>query len=299
MKTLMNFLYILILVFFIGFSACTPKENDELVAPGSEPSKEIDSGFQAKLNGSEWKANRYKAIITGKRVIIKGYTDSLGYINIALLDTTPGIYYLNETSGHYATFANDSNDYDLYSTFNSPKVGGVVIITDINQDSTFISGNFNFAVYNKKLDRSYTISEGSFIRVGYSTEVTIAYGISAKTKDSLSWTSANGVDGYISDGYIQIVGTGADNSLMHITVYNDTIGSFILNASSAHWADLSQATTKTLYSTKKGSTSGGMVIISRLTRDSLVSGNFVFTVSSENGTLINFTEGYFKDIKLK
>jgi hypothetical protein len=299
MKTLIKISIFLGLSIIIYITSCSPDDNDEIIAPGSEPSKEINLGMEAKINDSIWKATNYSAVITDKRIVIKGYSNSLGNINIVLLDTALNTYYLNPTSGHYATYTCDSNFIDLYSTFSSVKVGGLVILSEINRDSSFVSGNFNFAVYNKKEDKTYTISQGSFIRVKYTVENSISTGIVAKTNDSVAWKDA-GREGIIDDRFISVTGVTSDSGLISFSIFNNIPGTYSLNNNSIHFGQYRHnKSDSALYSTKIGISSTGMVVISEITKDSLASGSFVFTACKKNGSIANITEGIFKEIKLR
>jgi hypothetical protein len=298
MRTLIKTSAFLTLVITFYLTACQPDSGDELIPPGSEPAKEITLGMEAKINGkAAWKAVNYRAAINGNRIVIKGFSDSLGAIAITLLDTSVGSYDLYQTTGHYATYVNDSNYFDLYTTYSNIKAGGLVIISEINKDSSFISGSFNFYVYNKKENRTYSISQGSFIKVPYTVEKAIVVGIIAKTNDSLNWKESLGNHGIIADHFVSISGMASDSSKISFTIYNNTYGTYNLNSNTTHFG-LYIRNNKDTFSTQFGNSSGGMVQIEKITKDSLASGSFVFTVSKKNGDIVNITEGVFKEIKL-
>ena len=300
MKTLKNLLIGTMGSLLLYFSACTPEDNELIIPPGSEPSKEISMGMEAKINNRKWNAVNYKATVTSRRIVIRGKSDSLGSITITLLDTAAGTYYLNPTSGNYASYTDTINYLDIYTTYSSVRAGGLVIISKYNKDSSFVSGNFNITVYNKKLNKYITISQGSFVKVKFTVDKPLVTGISAKTKDSLAWTASAGVDGRISDRFISITGSSRDSSKLTFCIYNNLPGTYTLNNTSMHFATFLPAKPDTnLYQTKLGVSSCGMIVIDKISKDSVISGSFVFSLARKDGVIINISDGVFKEIKLR
>ncbi|MGJ8665664.1 MAG: DUF6252 family protein [Patiriisocius sp.] len=97
--------------------------------------------------------------------LIEGLTQSESLI-INLSSGTPGSYNLGGTSLNSATF----EDFNGNKFFTNPNGEGEVIVTELNTEEMYISGNFNYKAIQTSID-SIVVRNGVFFRVPYTQEI--------------------------------------------------------------------------------------------------------------------------------
>ncbi|HOT14752.1 MAG TPA: DUF6252 family protein [Bacteroidales bacterium] len=276
-------------------ACCTPEEGEDLVDPNNPPAKEIEYGMEAKIGKTSWKAVNFSIQMIGKNLIISGTSDTMGTITIHLQDTAVGTYYLNPASGNYAFVADTISDALGY-TFGNSLAGGAVIINKVDRDSLTISGNFIFTAYNGVRHTTTTYSQGSFINIPYSETSLPKKGMISYINNKK--VTADSVKAGIAKDEIMFMAYFGNDEI-GIDIKNVFKGNYPLGKEYAHLARYNTIGDTILYTTKDNNYVGGIVSITNITKDSLASGSFVFTVyRAKDRKIMNFNRGIFNDIKL-
>ncbi len=123
-------------------------------------------GFEASVDGKDWVAQSYNAIVQNNQLSISG-NNQLGTISMVIDSIDINSFELRSWSDDFAVF----QDTIYYSTKNDG-VGSIAFlsagridINEINYDESSVSGHFYFECYDNTGLHVKNISEGVFYRV--------------------------------------------------------------------------------------------------------------------------------------
>ena len=123
-------------------------------------------GFEASVDGKDWVAQSYNAIVQNNQLSISG-NNQFGTISMVIDSIDINSFELRSWSDDFAVF----QDTIYYSTKNDG-VGSIAFlsagridINEINYDESSVSGHFYFECYDNTGLHVKNISEGVFYRV--------------------------------------------------------------------------------------------------------------------------------------
>tara|TARA_Y100000991_G_C21780316_1_gene266897 strand:+ start:169 stop:633 length:465 start_codon:yes stop_codon:yes gene_type:complete len=128
-------------------------------------------GFEASVDGKDWVAQSYNAIVQNNQLSISG-NNQFGTISMVIDSIDINSFELRSWSDDFAVF----QDTIYYSTKNDG-VGSIAFlsagridINEINYDESSVSGHFYFECYDNTGLHVKNISEGVFYRVPINTQ---------------------------------------------------------------------------------------------------------------------------------
>lgn len=128
--------------------------------------------LRMKIDGKQWTANKaVSAVVTNDLIVITGVSQDDITLVIQIETGTTGTFQLDQASTHVATVL-DINEaspvaYTTNQGANSSIAGGTVNITNIEEATKRISGNFSMKVYRATDDKTLMITEGFFDNLTY------------------------------------------------------------------------------------------------------------------------------------
>lgn len=176
----MKIFYYFIILFLISglFTACEDNTNNL-------PIETKEAEMSASIDNVEWTALDYGIYYTSDSIRIYGIGTNGEAVIITLQSNQTGTYSLGENSAHTAIYMPNVQETVTYSTGSNTNAGGTVIISEIDQTDSLISGSFNLTVYKNLLYKE--ITGGIFQYIKY--DDTTANVLSNKFKFDLDTTS--------------------------------------------------------------------------------------------------------------
>jgi hypothetical protein len=258
----------------------------------------LKEGIEAKIDSNSWKAFNYSAFLCGKQLTLTGLDTSLGTISITLNDTALAAYDLNIQSDNWATYI-PHNSLSIYNTFSNPLDGGTVCLSNFNKDSMYISGSFIFYMYDILSKTEKVITQGAFSNISVTRETFPTSGLRAYVDGKL-WTPSLCI-GKIDDKKITILASDNRGQKLYLEICNTLAGTYVLDYNSCHYAKYTVSAADSIpYYSNSLKNLIGKVVISKISNDSLASGNFILSVYQPiSKKYIQLTQGLFNGIKLQ
>ena len=128
-------------------------------------------GFEASVDGKDWVAQSYNAIVQNNQLSISG-NNQFGTISMVIDSIDINSFELRSWSDDFAVF----QDTIYYSTKNDGiesiayLSAGRIDIDEINHIDNFVSGHFYFECYDNSGLHVKTVSEGVFYKVPINTQ---------------------------------------------------------------------------------------------------------------------------------
>jgi hypothetical protein len=302
----MRLLFILLVSFISVFviTACQ-KEVDFDASNPANPNPPVAStgNFRAKINGTQWVANKAAgAARFGGVINLSGLSNDRKILTITLTDSGVHRYILSDITMNAAAMV-DSNDANPFSFVSNQGTypttsGGEVNITAIDTAKKTMTGTFSFKMYRDMDSTMKTITEGSFTNLSYATSMppSAATDTFRVKIDGVSWTPASvmGVAVPIMN-QIAVNATSSNASKTVGLTFPSTItaGTYTLDILGFTYIGQYNPDTDPMHS--KASVSGTLTILEHNTSTKRIRGNFNFR-GEEIATPANFsniTEGYF------
>jgi len=203
MKTQQSFLNVLILLLSLTISWSCSK--------GDEPSPSQGGEMFAVVSGAEWEAETIQAGFINGLFSLSGIAADGSTIAIGLAEFEEGMFAsFSGTSDNFLIWKPGENAFG-YSSI-APEGFGQVIIEDINEQDTLISGTFYFIGQEPSTGDTITINGGVFTDVPYILELPTIGNNSLNAKiDGTLWEAGTVTAVDIGDN-LQLVGTSPDGS---------------------------------------------------------------------------------------
>ncbi|GEQ84550.1 hypothetical protein ULMS_00580 [Patiriisocius marinistellae] len=227
--------------------------------------------------------------------LIEGLTQ-LEALKINITAGTPGVYNLGGASLNTATFSDKNGN----SYFTNPNGEGQVVVTELNVEESYISGNFNYKAIQTGLD-SIVVKNGVFFQVPFAQEIepiivdpTLPAGpcnagtFVANVDGEPISTSANlCVMAVIFQNQIVVTATDADEEIQVRLPINVLEGSVSLPEDNflASYTDLATGETREAQT-------GAIFISIHNQTSNLIRANFTFNTGIEEITIGNFDVTY-------
>lgn len=278
---------------FVGFIGCTKEDNED--TNKIDTFTELKEGIEAKIDSLKWKAFNYSASLYGKQLVIYGLDTSLGTFTIVLNDTILKSYELNSSSASWSMYITPHND--VYTTYSNTLAGGLVLLNKFNQDSMIISGTFIFYVYNANLNRTRTISLGTFANINVSKELHTMGSMKMQIDNKL-W-SPSVVKTLLTDDDILIYASDAQGQSVEIKICSRYKGSYVIDKNSCHYAKYIINNSDSIpYFTNSHLIGSGYVRIHNIAADTTISGSLTLTLYRKKDRKVKIISwGFFNGIK--
>jgi hypothetical protein len=150
----------------------------ELTDPNNPTNPNVTGDFRAKINGTQWVANRVATIVRQNGIIsVTGISSSGKTLTITLTDSGAKTYTLQQTGFNFAAYLDSTVAQTSFaSNYNSSSdsAGGTLTITNIDTVNKKMSGTFIFKVFNPNLAPAssvVTFTEGVFNNISYATTI--------------------------------------------------------------------------------------------------------------------------------
>jgi hypothetical protein len=288
--------HLLVGLVVLTFIACSKEVSYEI-----NPNAAVAGNFRANINGVQWIAmdTAQGASILGGLISIFGISSGKGELRIALDDSVPRVYKLDQGSYSYAAYL-DLDSADNYAYFSNQgrdtsQGGGTVTVTEIDKVHKTISGVFSLKLYRNADGKQKVIKQGVFSKLSYSTSLPPANN-SDTMRASLNgspWV-AKSIAVSALGGNLIISGSLADGSKSIALLLSQIVspGSYPLSFTGAMVGVYNPQGTLAL-----ASESGTLVILENNTSTKRVRGTFSFHAAdpTPGGSMqtANITNGYF------
>lgn len=177
---------------------------------GDEASAQENGKMTATVDGKAWKADMVSAIVLQGIFNISGLSDDESSIIMTLDGLQVGEYISDATTANALIWQPGSGALGYTSL--AQNAAGEVVITEIDEVDSLVSGTFFFTGEEPSTGNMVEVSEGIFTHVWYTSLTPATPDDFLKTKiDGAEWEAAS-VTGIMNAGTLTLNGTNSDAS---------------------------------------------------------------------------------------
>lgn len=184
------------------FNSCSKDNNDDPAPQGS---------MTAKLDNTDWSASLTGASILNGSMNISGQSASGEILTITITDDQVGTYPLNAVNAPHVAAYSEAPGANAYTSNGADRAGGYVEVTEINEQDSTISGNFEFLTVRTIDDQEINVTEGQFTGIKYTTSIPGTDNYITCLVDGVSFTPPS-VLGFVNSGKLILNGVTTDGS---------------------------------------------------------------------------------------
>lgn len=259
---------------------------------GDDEASTSDQGqMSAFVDGTAWDADMVSAVHLQNIFNISGINDDGTSIIITLDGLQTGEYVSNATTANVLLWSPGSGALGFSSQADS--VSGKVVITQIDDVDSLVSGTFSFTAAEPSSGSMVEVTEGVFTDVRYTSQTPVTPDNSLQVKiNGGDWEAAS-VTGIVNGGTLTLSGTDADASeTVALTIPDDTpVGTYDLGSPLfSSYGGQYNADDQTFMQAFDGS----ITIANHDQAAKIIEGNFSFNAGEFGGTeMAALTEGSF------
>lgn len=294
------------LIIVIGFSLLNCAK-EEAGYDDIKTSDTLTTGLAARLDNANWVPGIYEVTIANGFTYLAATVDTGGQLVFSVAGTTPGVYNFGGNSLNVAYFKPNNAESLVYTSMgnfaevNLSQVGGMVVISSVSADSGIISGSFIFNLYNATLNKSITITQGTFNNVPFITVGEANLGSWIKTDQEIWVTDVAKASTFNGNLYLSLKSRSRAGftDYLEMKLQSAQKGLYNLLPTGPNTAEFYSGQGKAVYSLQGSNISCGKINID-YTSGGLISGQFTLLLADPaNKKTKIIHSGAFKRLKVE